>query len=94
MNDFERQCGVKRGGPLMPQADDSQRVMSCYDFKDSDGETLERDCWYWITSPAEGDEWYPISVQDTYYIMDGDLRHDFGELRDLTVRKAVLPGLS
>lgn len=61
------------------------------DYKDSDGNSLFPG-WYWVTSLSEGDVWYPINIQEVYWIMDGNIDYDFSKLSDLTIKRAVLPG--
>jgi len=74
-----------------PPTSSRSSVADCYSFKDSDGKRLERDTWYWVASPNEGDIWYPINVQEMGYLMDGNIRYNFEELKDLVIKKASLP---
>ncbi len=58
--------------------------------------SIERDTWYWISHPQEGDIFWPIYVNgDGQYFMDGKKLGlvESTQLEDLTWDKAVMPKL-
>lgn len=52
---------------------------------------LEKDTWYWVSHPQEGDIFYPVYIASNgYVVMDGT--HNPPEVMDdLNYSKAVMP---
>lgn len=51
---------------------------------------FEKDAWYWLCNPEEGDIFYPIYINsEGQVVMDGFIRDE--EPRDLPLTKAVMP---
>ena len=51
----------------------------------------EKNCWYWVTHPHEGDVWYPVFVDNEGgYVMAGTIE-DKAMMDQLTWAKAVMP---
>ncbi len=46
--------------------------------------------WNWITHPHEGDIWYPVWINETYFLMDGKPRN-LDDLGQLIIKPAVIP---
>lgn len=54
----------------------------------------DKNCWYWVCHPQEGDIFYPIFVNDDgRYLLDGRVANTEGakDLDQLIWSKAVMP---
>ncbi|MCK5133203.1 MAG: hypothetical protein KAR40_13760, partial [Candidatus Sabulitectum sp.] len=47
--------------------------------------------WYWMTCVSEGDTWYPIYINEKYYLMDGKPRYELDDLKNMIVKPAIMP---
>ncbi len=51
---------------------------------------FERDCWYWLFNPEEGDIFYPVYIDgDGCVMVNGEVIEDLP--MDLPLHKAVMP---
>jgi len=52
---------------------------------------LEKDAWYWISDPNEGDIFYPIQAVDETYVRMDEKHYHKKDIEGLTINKAILP---
>ena len=52
---------------------------------------LEKDTWYWMGNPSEGDIFYPVYSLGTYIRVDNKV-HQLSEVEGATFEKAKMPG--
>jgi len=52
---------------------------------------LEKDTWYWMGNPSEGDIFYPVYSLGTYIRIDEKV-HQLSEVEGATFVKATMPG--
>ena len=52
---------------------------------------FERDYWYWLYNPEEGDIFYPVYIDsDGCVVIDGEVKEELP--LNLPLTKAVMPG--
>ena len=52
---------------------------------------LEKDTWYWVSHPHEGDIFYPVHSVDGVYVLMDEKHYKSEDLDGLIINKAVMP---